>query len=224
MKKNVMMRVASALLVAVLMTTCAISGTFAKYTTTASGKDAARVANWGFEGAATLTLENLFLASYDDVEELKKDVLKLDMFDRKEIEDTFSLGGLFDLMYKRKLRPNITQPTILYNFPNLVPLARPSDANPKTIEMFQVLVCGSEIVKAYSELVDPVIQRETLEDQAKAKASGDEEAMDVDEDFLLAMEHGMPPMSGLGMGIDRLLVMLYSQPSIRDVVLFPIMK
>jgi lysyl-tRNA synthetase class 2 len=80
------------------------------------------------------------------------------------------------------------------------------------------------LCKAYSELVDPEVQRATLEDQAKAKANGDEEAMDIDEDFLLAMEHGMPPMSGLGMGIDRLLVILYNQPSIRDVVLFPIMK
>ena len=78
--------------------------------------------------------------------------------------------------------------------------------------------------KAYSELVDPFIQRRTLEEQAAAKAAGDDEAMDLDEDFLLAMEHGMPPMSGLGMGIDRLMMMLYDVPTIRDVVLFPIMK
>lgn len=169
-------------------------------------------------------LLGLDILAYDDVEELKKDVIKLDIFDRKEIEDTFSLGGLFDLMYKRKIRPNITQPTILYNYPNLVPLARPSDANPKTIEMFQVLVCGSEIVKAYSELVDPIIQRAGFEEQMKNKMKGDEEAFELDEDFLLAMEHGMPCMSGLGMGIDRLMCVLMDQPNLRDVILFPNMK
>lgn len=169
-------------------------------------------------------LLGLDILAYDDVEELKKDVIKLDIFDRKEIEDTFSLGGLFDLMYKRKIRPSITQPTILYNFPNLVPLARPSDANPKTIEMFQVLVCGSEIVKAYSELVDPIIQRRGFEEQMRNKLKGDEEAFELDEDFLLAMEHGMPCMSGLGMGIDRLMCVLLDQPNLRDVILFPNMK
>ena len=90
--------------------------------------------------------------------------------------------------------------------------------------MFQVLVLGDEICKAYSELVDPIVQREALEDQAKAKLDGDDEAMDLDEDFLLAMEHGMPPISGLGFGVDRLMVLLTGQPSIRDVVLFPMMK
>ena len=169
-------------------------------------------------------LLGLDILSYEDVEDLKRDVIKLDIFDRKEIEDTYSLGGLFDLMYKRKIRPNIVQPTILYNYPNLVPLARPSDENPKTIEMFQVLVSGSEIVKAYSELVDPIIQRRGFEEQMKNKMKGDEEAFELDEDFLLAMEHGMPCMSGLGMGIDRLMCVLMDQPNLRDVILFPNMK
>ena len=136
-----------------------------------------------------------------------------------------TVGGVIDLVYKRKIRENIVQPTILYNYPAcLVPLARRNDADARLIDMFQVLVCGDEICKAYSELVDPIVQRETLEDQAKAKASGDEEAMDVDEDFLLAMEHGMPPISGLGCGLDRLLMLIYNQESVRDVVLFPLMK
>lgn len=162
---------------------------------------------------------------YDDVEKLKEKVNSLGMFDPDDIDFLKTCGAVIDYIYKRKIRPNIIEPTILFNYPAcLVPLARPSDEEPRTIEMFQFLINGEEICKAYSELVDPVIQRRTLEEQAKAKAMGDEEAMDVDEDFLLAMEHGMPPMSGLGMGIDRLLVMLYQQPSIRDVVLFPIMK
>jgi lysyl-tRNA synthetase class 2 len=86
------------------------------------------------------------------------------------------------------------------------------------------LVSGIELCKAYSELVDPVLQRQTLEEQAKAKLAGDDEAMELDEDFVLSMEHGMPPISGLGMGIDRLLTIIFDQPSVRDVVLFPIMK
>ena len=161
----------------------------------------------------------------EDLETLKSKVIETGLFDADEIEYLKSAGAVIDYVYKRKIRPEIVSPTILFNYPAcLVPLARRSDKDNRIIEMFQFLINGEELCKAYSELVDPVIQRETLEDQAKAKASGDDEAMDLDEDFLLAMEHGMPPMSGLGMGIDRLLVMLYSQPSIRDVVLFPIMK
>lgn len=161
----------------------------------------------------------------ENLEELKKQVVATGLFDEDEIIYLKSAGAVVDYVYKRKIRPEIVNPTILYNYPAcLVPLARRSDADNRVIEMFQFLINGEELCKAYSELVDPVVQRATLEEQAKAKADGDEEAMDVDEDFLLAMEHGMPPMSGLGMGIDRLLVMLYSQPSIRDVVLFPIMK
>ena len=161
----------------------------------------------------------------ENLDELKAKVIATGMFEKDEIEYLKSAGAVIDYVYKRKIRPEIVNPTILFNYPAcLVPLARRSDKDNRIIEMFQFLINGEELCKAYSELVDPVIQRETLEEQAKAKASGDEEAMDVDEDFLLAMEHGMPPMSGLGMGIDRLLVMLYSQPSIRDVVLFPIMK
>ena len=103
-------------------------------------------------------------------------------------------------------------------------LARRNDNDSRVTDVFQVVVCGAELCNAYSELVDPMVQRETLMQQLVEKNNGDEETMDVDEDFLRSMEHGMPPMSGLGMGIDRLLVILYSQPSIRDVVLFPIMK
>ncbi len=164
------------------------------------------------------------ILSYDNVDELKKYVKKLNIFDNDEIDAVVGLGGLFDYMYKRKIRPNIIKPTIVYNYPNLVPLARPSDENPKTIEMFQVLVDGIELVKAYSELVDPIIQRAGFEEQMRNKANGDEEAFELDEDFLLAMEHGMPPMSGLGLGIDRFVSIILDQPTLRDVILFPNMK
>ena len=92
------------------------------------------------------------------------------------------------------------------------------------IDVFQVVACGTELCKAYSELVNPVVQRQAFEDQLKAKAQGDEETMELDEGFMGAMEQGMPPISGLGFGIDRLLMLIYNQSSIRDVVLFPLMK
>ena len=106
----------------------------------------------------------------------------------------------------------------------MIPLARRNDEDPRRIDVFQVLVAGTELCKAYSELVNPITQREAFEDQLKAKAEGDEETMDLDESFLSAMEQGMPPISGLGFGIDRLLMIIYNQPSIRDVILFPQMK
>ena len=90
--------------------------------------------------------------------------------------------------------------------------------------MFQVVAAGTELCKAFSELVNPITQREAFEDQLKAKAQGDDETMDMDEGFLGAMETGMPPISGLGFGIDRLMMIMFNQPSIRDVVLFPQMK
>ena len=105
-----------------------------------------------------------------------------------------------------------------------MPLARRNDEDSRIIDAFQVVAGGAEIVKAYSELVDPKVQRENLEEQLEEKNAGDEEAMDVDEDFLLAMEHGMPPISGLGFGIDRFIQFIYDLPNVRDTVLFPLMR
>ena len=167
----------------------------------------------------------LNVLDYTDVNEFKKAVAKTKLFDEDEFDACKTVGGVIDTIYKRKIRENIIEPTILYNYPAcLVPLARRNDKDNRLIDMFQVLVMGDEICKAYSELVDPIIQREALEEQVKAKKSGDDEAMDLDEDFLLAMEHGMPPISGLGTGIDRLMAMMTGQPSLRDVILFPLMK
>ncbi len=182
--------------------------------------------NWSrVDYIATMNeLLGLDILAFDNVEALREAVRKLNMFNNDELDALPSLSSLIDYIYKRKIRTNIIQPTIVYNYPNLVPLARPSDTNPKTIEMFQVLVAGAEIVKAYSELVDPEVQRQGFEDQMKNKAKGDEETFELDEDFLLAMQHGMPPMSGLGFGIDRFLSIICNQPTLRDVVLFPNMR
>ena len=146
------------------------------------------------------------ILDYTDVNELKEKVAQTNLFNMDEFEQCKTVGGVIDLVYKRKIRENIVQPTILYNYPAcLVPLARRNDKDVRLIDMFQVLVCGDEICKAYSELVDPIVQREALEEQANARKQGDDEAMELDEDFLTAMEHGMPPISGLGFGVDRLM-------------------
>ncbi len=161
----------------------------------------------------------------NDVQKLKEKIVEKGLFSYEDMEEYKSLSQVIDFSYKKLIRQNIINPTIIYNYPaSLIPLARRNDDDKRIIDVFQVLVSGTELCKAYSELVNPVTQRETFEEQLKAKAEGDEEAMDLDEDFLLAMEQGMPPISGLGFGIDRLMMIIFNQPSIRDVVLFPTMK
>ena len=167
----------------------------------------------------------LNVLDYTSADELKRDVVKTGLFTMEDFKDIRTVGGVIDYVYKRKIREDIVEPTILFNYPAcLVPLARRNDEDNRRIDMFQLLICGDEMCKAYSELVDPIVQREALEEQAKARAQGDDEAMELDEDFLNAMEHGMPPISGLGFGVDRMVCMLTGQESLRDVVLFPLMK
>ncbi len=156
---------------------------------------------------------------------LKEKIVSQGLFTYQDLEDYKSVSQIIDFVYKKKIRVNIVQPTIIYNYPAvLIPLARRNDNDKRRIDVFQVVAAGTELCKAYSELVNPIEQRDAFEGQLRAKAQGDEETMDMDEDFLLAMEQGMPPISGLGFGIDRLMMLIYDVPSIRDVVLFPIMK
>ena len=161
----------------------------------------------------------------EDPQELKDKIVEKGLFSYEELDDYKSLSQIIDFSYKKLVRAHIVEPTIIYNYPAvLIPLARRNDEDKRIIDVFQVLVCGTELCKAYSELVDPMVQREAFEDQLKAKEQGDDETMDMDESFLSAMEQGMPPISGLGFGIDRLMMIIFNQPSIRDVVLFPQMK
>ena len=174
------------------------------------------------------TLEGIlgcdFLA-IDEPEELKKVIVDKGLFTYAELEDYKSLSQIIDFVYKKKIRADIIEPTIIYNYPAvLIPLARRNDEDARRVDMFQVVASGTELCKAFSELVNPIMQRDAFIDQLKAKAQGDEETMDMDEGFLSAMEQGMPPISGLGFGIDRLMMIMYNAPSIRDVVLFPQMK
>ena len=160
-----------------------------------------------------------------DLDEFKSKIVERGLFTMDDLEECKSVRTIIDYVYKRKIREGLVGPTILYNYPAVLkPLARRNDNDPRVTDVFQVVVCGAEICNAYSELVDPVIQRETLVAQLEEKANGDEETMDVDEDFLKSMEHGMPPMSGLGFGIDRFIMLIYDLPNIRDTVLFPMMK
>lgn len=161
----------------------------------------------------------------NDINEYKNKVVEKGFFSLKEMEEYKSIPQLTDFLYKKLLRANIVGPVVMYNYPAyLKPLARRNNNDSRIVDCFQVVVMGSEICNAYSELVNPSIQRETFEDQLKQKQAGDDETMDLDEDYLLAMEQGMPPISGLGLGLDRLIMMAYNLDSLRDGILFPTMK
>lgn len=163
--------------------------------------------------------------SIEDPEELRSKIIESGKFTNEELSECNSCAQLIDYCYKRLIRASIFEPTIIWNYPAVLkPLARRNDLDPRVVDVFQVVIAGAEICNAYSELVNPEIQRSNFEDQLKQKAQGDDETMDLDEDYLRAMEQGMPPISGLGVGIDRLMMLLYNAESVRDVVLFPMMK
>ena len=163
--------------------------------------------------------------SITDPLELKEKIIEKGLFTKNDLEDYHSLSQIIDFVYKRTIREGIVEPTVIYNYPAvLIPLARRNDKDKRIIDVFQVVAGGTELCKAYSELVDPITQRQTFEDQLIAKAQGDDETMEIDEGFMGAMEQGMPPISGLGFGIDRLLMLIYNTQNIRDVVLFPLMR
>jgi len=134
-------------------------------------------------------------------------------------------GNLIDTLYKKVSRPKMIGPTFLTEHPiDLSPLARANDQHPERTDRFQLVVHGVEIVNAYSELVDPIEQMKRLEEQAKLNAAGDQDAMVKDEDYVTAMEFGMPPISGWGIGIDRLVQFVTSADNIKDCVLFPLAR
>ena len=139
--------------------------------------------------------------------------------------DKQATATMIDYLYKKVLRPGITGPAFIYNYPKTMqPLARQSDADDQIVEQFQLVLNGWEVLKAYAELVDPKIQQENFDEQSWAIEAWDEEATAGDDDFVLAMEYGMPCQSGWGMWIDRMVSLLTEQENLRDVVLFPTMK
>jgi lysyl-tRNA synthetase class 2 len=131
-------------------------------------------------------------------------------------------GKLVDEATSHYVQPQLIQPTLLMDYPvELSPLAKRKPDDPRFVERFEPFIGGFELGNAYSELNDPIDQRERFEEQLRLQAAGDDEAELMDEDFLFALEHGMPPTGGLGIGIDRLVMVLAEQSSIRDVILFP---
>ena len=144
--------------------------------------------------------------------------------DEENVEN-LGRGNLIDALYKKVSRPTMIKPTYLIKHPiDLSPLARANDDNKKITDRFQLVVNGQEIINGYSELVDAKEQELRLIEQSKLKANGDEEAMSIDEEYIKAMEYGMPPISGWGLGIDRFLQFLTNCDNIRDVVLYPLMR
>src|SRR5690554_3284019 len=156
-----------------------------------------------------------------DLEELKVAAKELGV----HVDKTFGKGKIIDEIFGDFVEPKIIQPTFITDYPiEMSPLTKKHRSKEGLVERFEVVCNGKEIANCYSELNDPIDQRERLEEQAKLKADGDDEAMPIDEDFIRALEYGMPPTAGIGIGIDRLSMIMTNSKSIRDVLFFPQMK
>jgi lysyl-tRNA synthetase class 2 len=169
-------------------------------------------------------LEEKLGEKIDDYE--KHDLFKLAKSKNIKVESNMNYGQLLDAIFSEVVEPFLIQPTFVTDYPKEIsPLAkekRNSDGN--LVERFELFICGMEFANAFSELNDPIEQRKRLESQAKLRDLGDEEAQVVDESFLQAIETGMPPTGGVGIGIDRLIMLFTGQSSIKDVLLFPAMR
>jgi len=135
------------------------------------------------------------------------------------------IGKLIDVIFGEKCEHHYIQPTFIIDYPKeMSPLCKSHRHNPKLTERFELMVNGKELANAYSELNDPIDQRERFEEQLKLSEKGDDEAMFIDQDFIRALEYGMPPTSGIGIGIDRLTMLMTNNTSIQEVLFFPQMR
>lgn len=174
------------------------------------------------------------LSMYDSIKEFANiDVSKMDESAIRQVcvdlgiqvDNSMGRGKLIDEIFGAKVEANLIQPTYITDYPiEMTPLAKKHRTEPGLVERFELFVNGKEIANAYTELNDPIDQRERFEDQLKLAARGDDEAMAMDEDFLRALEYGMPPTSGLGIGIDRLTMLLTNKTTIQEVLFFPQMR
>jgi len=156
-----------------------------------------------------------------DEEQLRATCKKLNV----EIDPTMGKGKLIDAIFGEYCEPHLIQPTFITDYPvEMSPLTKRHREDPSLTERFELFVCGKELANAYSELNDPIDQLERFQEQAALKSKGDDEAMFIDYDFVRALEYGMPPTSGLGMGIDRLTMFMTGQTTIQDVLFFPQMR
>jgi lysyl-tRNA synthetase class 2 len=141
------------------------------------------------------------------------------------IDKTMARGKMIDEIFGEKCEPHLIQPTFITDYPvEMSPLAKKHRSKPGLVERFEAICNGKEICNAFSELNDPIDQRKRFEEQLELGKRGDEEAMQLDEDFLRAIEYGMPPTAGLGIGIDRLTMIMTNSASIQDVLFFPQMR
>lgn len=171
-----------------------------------------------FEAIEKETGKNLYGKSLDELKVVAKEL-------HIEIDSSFGAGKIIDEIFGEFVEPKLIQPTFIIDYPvEMSPLTKKHRSKAGLVERFECICNGKEIANAYSELNDPIDQRQRLEDQARLRAGGDEEAMAIDEDFLMALEYGMPPTAGIGIGIDRLAMIMTNSASIRDVLFFPQMK
>jgi len=170
---------------------------------------------------AIIEYAGIDIEQFPDTESLRQEMI------RKEIkfDPNKERGKLIDELVSTYVDPMLIQPTIIYDYPiEMSPLAKKKPGSDHIVERFEAYCGGMEIANAFTELNDPIDQRQRFSKQAEEKARGDDEVPETDEDFLTAMEHGMPPTGGLGVGIDRLVMILTNQQSIREVILFPALK